>query len=64
MEAIGLAMFFCSVASAALTCASVDWARSMTGLAATMPKRATKKRTEREANLENCIVRVKGGGRG
>jgi hypothetical protein len=46
----------------ASTAASVDVARS-TGLATTTPKRVTKKRTERDANLENCIVgrRVGGG---
>jgi hypothetical protein len=55
IDAIGLWMFFCSDVRAAVICASVDWARS-TGLAATRPKRATKKMTESDANLVNCIV--------
>jgi hypothetical protein len=55
IDAIGLWMFFCSVVSFSMICASVVAARS-TGLAATRPKRATKKMTERDANLVNCIV--------
>jgi hypothetical protein len=55
IDAIGLWRFFCSVVRAAVICASVEGARS-TGLAATRPKRATKKMTERDANLVNCIV--------
>jgi hypothetical protein len=55
IEAIGPWTLVCSVVRALMICASVVWARS-TGLAATRPKRATKKMTERDANLANCIV--------
>jgi hypothetical protein len=55
IDAIGLWRFCCSFVMTVVICASVEAARS-TGLAATRPKRATKKMTESDANLENCIV--------
>jgi hypothetical protein len=56
MLAMGLASDFVSAASTTLTSASTDRARSGIGLATTTPNKATKKRTESDANLVNCMM--------
>jgi hypothetical protein len=61
MLAMGLASDLVSAASTTLTSASTDRARSAIGLATTTPNKATKKRTERDANLVNCMMMIEEG---